>query len=125
MLEIASKCIWIGEITLQIAGKSKLVRFGPWKNYRQRPIILHIVGKCKLTCLHSRKNANKGEICWELPANASGQGKLHSKLPENPNQSNLDWKIYWQRPIILHIASKCQLNTFGLWKKFEQREIPL
>ena len=48
MLEIASKCTWIGEITLQIAGKSKLVRFGLWKNYRQRPITLHNAGKCKL-----------------------------------------------------------------------------
>jgi len=33
------------------------------------------------------------------------------------------WKYCRQTPIILHIARKCKLPTFGLWKKSEQGEI--
>jgi len=71
---------------LRIAGKSQLVRFGPWKNFQQRQIILHIAGagKCKLAIFGLWKKSERrditlqisreGEIYLELPENASGQG---------------------------------------------------
>ena len=88
------------EITMQIAGKSKLVRFGPWKDCRQTPIIRHIARKCKLPTFGVWKKyeqaeitlqmSGKGETNWELPANASGQ-----------------------REITLHTAGKSKLVRFG------------
>jgi len=83
------------EITMQIASKSKLVRFGPWKNCWQMPIILHIARKCKLPTFGVWKKSEQGQITfqisgkvetnWELPANASGQREIKLELPANPN----------------------------------------
>ena len=61
------------EITLHTAGKSKLVRFGPWANCQQTPIILHIAHKCKLLTFGLWKKY------WQLLANVSGQQRK-SKL---------------------------------------------
>jgi len=63
--------------------------------YRQRPIVLHIAGKCKVATFGLWKKSKereitlqisrKGEIYWELPANTLDRGKLHGKSWANPN----------------------------------------
>jgi len=69
------------EITMQIAGKSKLVRFGPWKNCQQMPIIPLIARKCKLPTFGLWKKSEQGEITFKIPS----KGEIPWELPPNPN----------------------------------------
>jgi len=69
------------EITLHTTGKSKLARFGPWKNYRQTPIIPLIARKCKFPTFGLWKKFEQGEITFKI----SSKGEIPWELPPNPN----------------------------------------